>query len=326
MTRYAAIAIVLWLSAAPGYAQGTTFTITTTTASVHTGPSVGTPVVATLTKGKTLEVTGELGSWVRIPWPAVPGGSGYLHVAWGTLTHRNPAAEAGPAPVTAPPPVPTVAAAGTRAGAESTSPRLDSAGAASIVATQVDLRAEQAASRTQPQTISRPQPRSQPQPALATVAIPSHIVGIGGRIATPAFGLALSGRVWANDALGIQLELGRSTVTSAQTFGPRVRTITFGSSAVYSAPPLIAGAVMWRPYGGGGMNVYRATLGLPGGFTSATDSGIGYQAFGGAEVTWASVPNLAVSAELRRDWAPAPFPGFDTAGFGVGLSAHWYVR
>ena len=111
MTRYAAVAIVLGLSAAPVYAQGTTFTVTTTAASVHTGPSVGTPVVATLAKGTTLEVTRELGSWVRIPWPAAPGGSGYLHVAWGTLTQRNPAAEAGPAPVTDPTPVPTAAAA-----------------------------------------------------------------------------------------------------------------------------------------------------------------------------------------------------------------------
>jgi hypothetical protein len=60
--------------------------------------------------------------------------------------------------------------------------------------------------------------------------------------------------------------------------------------------------------------------------SNAVDKGLGYQAFGGAEFTFANLPQLALSADLRHEWAPSPFAGFETGGLGLALSAHWYVK
>ena len=158
------------------------------------------------------------------------------------------------------------------------------------------------------------------------MAIPSHVVGIGGRMGSNAIGFAASGRLWARDLLGIQLELGRSTQNSAVAFAAPLRAMTIGSSVVYSLPDLLSDAVWVRPYLGAGASYYRYTLNLTPGASAAVDTGFGYQALGGAEFTWAGVPQLSISADLRHEWAPRAFTGFETGGTGVALSAHWYVK
>ena len=92
--HFAAIALVLCVTQVPLYAQAQDahFTVTNTTANVHKSPSTGAPVIGKATSGEVFTVTRELGSWVKISWPAAEDGVGYLHVSWGRLSH-------GPLPV-----------------------------------------------------------------------------------------------------------------------------------------------------------------------------------------------------------------------------------
>ncbi len=313
MIRYlAAASMILMLGASPLHAQSVTvFTVTAAKANVHADPSTGSRVVGTTEKGTTFEVTRELGSWVRVNWPAMPGGGGYIHTSWGTLAHGTVAS-----PAAAKPAEPTTANTSTRLSASSVSPSLLPAREPVALSTSAPI--DLTSSRVPVTPASR-------RPSSASIAIPTHIVGIGGRMAATENAFAASGRLWAASALGLQLELGRS-MTGAATFGGRVRTTTVGSSAVFSTPDLVNDAMWVRPYVGAGASLYRGTLSLTPGVATAADRGFGYQLFGGGELTWAGIPHLAVSAEMRREWAPTLFPGFETGGLGLGLSAHWYVK
>ena len=81
-----------------------------------------------------------------------------------------------------------------------------------------------------------------------------------------------------------------------------------------------------RPYVGGGMSIFRSSLVSTSGASMVDDTTRGYQAFGGAEFTFATLPQVAVSADLRQTWADTPFSGFDSGGLGLALAAHWYVK
>lgn len=304
MNRQAAVAAVaLVLGASPLYAQTVTvFTVTAAKANVHADPSTGSRVVGTTERGTTFEVTRELGSWVRVNWPAMPGGGGYLHVTWGTLAHGTVAAHAQP-PATEPP----------RLAASPAAPApLPAAQEPVVPATSMSA---QLAPQISPAI---------PPPTPLAVTLPTHALGIGGRMAATTASFLASGRFWPGEALGVQLELGRAT-SGAAAFGGTLRTTTIGSSLVYSTPDVIGDAVWVRPYVGAGASLYRATFSQAS-LVAGTDRGVGYQLFGGGEFTWAGLPHLAVSAEIRRDWAPSLFPGSDGDGLDVGLSAHWYVK
>jgi hypothetical protein len=56
------------------------------------------------------------------------------------------------------------------------------------------------------------------------------------------------------------------------------------------------------------------------------DHGLGFQAFGGAETTFAGAPQFAVSIDIGYRWLPAPFTGFDRSGVRVDVSGHWYLK
>jgi hypothetical protein len=132
------------------------------------------------------------------------------------------------------------------------------------------------------------------------------------------------GRVWFAGPLGAQLELGRATHTSAALL--RMHVTDVGVNAITSLSDVATRTVWMRPYVGGGVSVFRSTVRSADGVSLATDSSRGYQAFGGAEFTWANVPQLAVSADVRHVWAETAFSGFETGGLGLALAAHWYVK
>jgi opacity protein-like surface antigen len=274
--RLAAVAFGLVLSTSPLYAQETRFTVTVSFANIHAEASTASPIIAAAPRGRSFEVTRELGSWVAIAWPAARDGVGYLHSSWGAFSRRDVA----DAPLKA----------------------------AQPVAVQID-----------------PQPGPlTPQP-VSRVLLPSHIVGVGGRIGTQALsGFAAMGRLWFARHVGAQLELGRATHTNAAML--RMNVTDIGVNAITSLPDLVTNAVWMRPYVGGGMSIFRSSLRSTSGVSIATDTSRGFQAFGGAEFTWANVPQLAVSADLRHTWAAAPYGGFDTGGLGLALAAHWYMR
>jgi hypothetical protein len=170
-----------------------------------------------------------------------------------------------------------------------------------------------------------PEPGELARQPGSRVHLPSHVVGVGGRMGIQALsGFAVMGRLWFAGPVGAQLELGRATHTSAGL--PRMSVMDVGVSAITSFPDLANNALWIRPYVGGGISVFRASLRSTSGTAVATDTSPGYQAFGGAEFTSANLPQLAVSAEVRHIWATTPFGGFENGGLGLGLGAHWYVK
>ena len=109
MIRLAA-AVVLALTLHPTLllAQDTVLTVNVPSADVHKGPSTVNPVIGHVSRGTVLPVTRNLGSWVKVVWPAAPDGVGYVHVTMGTVGPANdaprpnasPQASSEPAPVT----------------------------------------------------------------------------------------------------------------------------------------------------------------------------------------------------------------------------------
>jgi DedD protein len=86
MSRLAAVAVGLVLSASPLYAQETLFTVTVTFGNIHAGPSTDSWIIAPARPGTTFAVTREVGKWVAVPWPAARDGVGYLHTSWGKFS------------------------------------------------------------------------------------------------------------------------------------------------------------------------------------------------------------------------------------------------
>src|SRR2546425_7974192 len=86
MIRHAAaIAVVLFLSPLQLGAQSTVFTVNTASAPVYKSPSTGSPVIGKAPRGAVLEVTRELGSWVKVVWRDAQDGAGYVHVTMGSI-------------------------------------------------------------------------------------------------------------------------------------------------------------------------------------------------------------------------------------------------
>ena len=68
--RAAAVAVVALLSPSWLLAQSAVLIVNTTSANVYKSPSTGSLVIGHATRGAVLEVTRELGSWVKVSWPA----------------------------------------------------------------------------------------------------------------------------------------------------------------------------------------------------------------------------------------------------------------
>ena len=94
MTRHAAaVAFAVLLNPAWVHAQDAQFTVTASSATVHNSPSTGSAVVGNAPRGRVLDVTRDLGSWVKIAWPDTESGVAYVHVSKGTLSKRAPRAD-----------------------------------------------------------------------------------------------------------------------------------------------------------------------------------------------------------------------------------------
>ena len=90
MIRHAvAVAVALCVSPAWLYAQGAQLIVNTPSATVYKGPSLGSPVIGQAPRGAVLEVTRELGDWVKVAWPSVPDATGYVRLTAGTLSRGS---------------------------------------------------------------------------------------------------------------------------------------------------------------------------------------------------------------------------------------------
>ena len=284
-----AAALVVCLSPAAAFAQDATITVTATSADVYKSPSTGSPVVGHAARGTQLPVSRELGSWVRVNWPSAPEGVGFVHVSMGRIANARPPEEVRAAAGDAVKAIPEKTAALAPANA----------------------------------TVASRQPLSRPR---AATPVP-HLLGIGGgMMAASPVGFGVTARAWRWNRLGLRMDLSRQS--EGITTGTRGSSLQFEPSALVLLNDFVTNYVWFRPYAGGGVGVrhHTFTTGLTGATTSTSDNSMGYQLFGGTEVTVANAPQLAISADLIYRSHGSTFDAFDAGGVGLGLSAHWYFR
>jgi hypothetical protein len=306
LRRTAAVIAILVVTQSPLFAQtqGAEFTVGVEAAAVRTSPSVGSPIIGHAARGAVLEVTRDIGAWVKIAWPDAADGVGYIHQSMGKVS-RSATMEQRLTP--APPAAPAPAAADTSAPAGP-------------------------ASTAMAQNAPAPVPLS---PRTVYVAPPSHFIGLGGRLGTSmatndspnAGGFGVTSRIWSRGRLGVQIDATRSTMKN-EAAAARVTAVQFTPSVIYSLRDRLSDYVWLRPYFGGGGAFTRSTLKgtTPGDLTSVSDNSLGARAFGGAEFTFSAVPRFAVSADLGYLWSQQSFEGYSLDGLGFSLSAHWYVK
>jgi hypothetical protein len=258
-------------------------------ADVHKGPSTVTPVIGQVSRGTALTVSQNLGSWVKVPWPAAPDGVGYVHVTMGQFVSASGQPAAGMAPSSS------------------------TAGAAGPAFPQMPPRG----------------PAAPPMAPNNTGSVHrvSHVVGLGGLVASPR-GFGLTGRVWGNRRIAIPIALTRDTLTS-DVVTDRVTSTRVEWGLIYSPVDHLSDYVWLRPYAGTVASYGHQTLRVGGtatGLEVASDNGVGYRFFGGSELSFASVPQIGVSLEVGYRKYPTPFVGFETRPLSVSLAGHWYVK
>jgi hypothetical protein len=292
MIRHAAAVIVaLCLSSSWAAAQGTALTINTASASVHKSPSTASPVIGRAARGATLEVTREVGDWVKVAWPSAPDGVGYVRTNMGSLANATvPASRTAattPAPRTAiePSPRPTTAA-------------------------RTDVT----------QTVGRPPARTP-----GGYAAPSHVFGIGALIGGQSLGVGASARAWSRGPLGVQFEVSHYSMSNPIDLGEMTST-QFGPSALFSFRDHVSDYTWLRPYVGAGITFTRSSFTSPAVGLAMSDSTTGFQTFGGGELSFSSLPQFSVSAQLGYHWVETPFAGYELNGLGLSVAGHWYVK
>ena len=292
MIRHAAaVVVVLLLSPSWVTAQGTELTVNVASASVHKSPSTASPVIGQAARGARLHVTREVGDWVKVSWPAAADGIGYVRVSVGTMAQATGSKT----------PIQNTATA-SRTTVQPT-PR---------VATSTTVDASQTGNRL-------------PVRSAAPTTGASHVLGLGARLGGPSFGVGVSGRAWALGRLGVQFDLARYNITNPINLGTMSST-EFGPSLLYAFNDRVADYTWLRPYVGAGLNFYRSSITSPGLGVDVSDSRYGSQLFGGGELSFASVPQFAISTELSYRWFNAPAEGLDLGGIGLGVAGHWYIK
>jgi uncharacterized protein YraI len=283
--RIAAVALALILNPAFLHAQETVFTVTVPTASVYKGPSNVTPVIGRVTSGTELNVSRNLGGWVKVAWPGGEDGIGYVRASMGRL-----------------------------GGAEE-----------SASATNVSPRPSPAATTSAPaaRTSAGQQIPSRGQPRVREI---SHIFGIGAVLA-PMNGIGATARAWHKNHLAMQVGFVRDAVTSDIADG-RVTTIGFEPAVSYAPFDRVGDYVWIRPYVGSGVSFVRQSFSLssPLAAPPISESGVGFRAFGGGELTFAGMPQFGLSADVGYRHLPAPFAGFKADPLTLSLAGHWYIK
>lgn len=310
MIRRAAVLVVaLTLHSAPVRAQDVVFTVTADTADLYKGPTTVTPVIGHVKRGAVLPVTRNLGSWVRIPWPAAEDGVAYVHVTTGRIGPRKPEAAtsqrssrtttvASPAASSAAPVSPTVTAP----------PAAPAPPAATNVAQPTDT-------TTRERVVLRGDQGVQPI---------GHQFGIGGFVGSMST-VGASARTWPTRHLGIQLDFSRDVMTSDVAAG-RVTAIQFEPGVVFAFRDHVSDYVWIRPYAGSAVSFRHQTLTVSPDLPGVTDGGTGFRVFGGTELTFAAAPQLGLSIDLGYRRVPTTTPAFDDNRLTMAVAARWYVR
>ena len=313
--RAVAIAVALALSQVVLQGQDVAFTISVPSADVYKGPSTVTPVIGHVPRGATLSVLRNLGSWVKVPWPDAQDGVAYVHVTMGNLA---PANTNGVTPNK--PPRGSSASLSGSASTQTSTPAI--AGGGPAPSTLAGLTAPQ------PTPGSRPHrgPRERVVVRSQGGAAISHIFGAGAVFgSTDTFGA--TARAWRDNRLGVQIGFTRDAMTSDVAPG-RVTAWQFEPAVVYGLYDFVSDYFWIRPYVGSGVSIRHQTLNpsTQGAAAVASDTGAGFRAFGGGEVTFAGAPRFALSVEAGYRAVPTPFPGFAPDHVGLSISGHWYFK
>ncbi len=176
-----------------------------------------------------------------------------------------------------------------------------------------------------------------PQPSPTAATWQPQTVGLGGRMGGLAFGVGGSVRYWSQSRLGLQLDVSHFGA-GASGYGVDVgySTLQLAPAVLYrfGAEPDTDDSVSYRPYAGGGVSITRSSLGSSvSGYgagvdfsesTSGTD--IGFQGFGGVQITFKRLPKLAFSGDFGYYSSAEPFLGVKFGGFGVTMAAHYFVK
>ena len=287
LRRTTAVVFMLLLTPALLHAQEAVFRVSVPSADVHKGPSVVTPVVGQAAQGTALTVSQNLGSWVKVPWPASPDGVGYVHVSMGQFVSATGQSVASPSSYSSTP-------------TASRFPQMPPRGPAG--------------------------PPMAPNNQGSVQRI-SHVVGLGGLVASPrGFGLTgrVWGNrriaipiALTRDTLTSDVVTDRVTSTRVE-WGLIYSPVDHLSDYVWLRP--YAGTV--ASYGHQTLRVGGTATGLD----VASDNGVGYRFFGGSELTFASVPQVGVSVEVGYRKFPTPFAEFETKPLSLSLAGHWYVK
>lgn len=302
--KAAAVVVVLCLSSASLHAQSTKLMVSAASAPVYKSPSVGSPMIGKAQRGAALDVTREVGDWVKVTWPSAPDGVGYVRANTGSISRGAAVASA------------RSALAGTAAPAAA--PRTAAAPAAPrAAATTTPV----PSARVDQQPLTRV---SAPSPAKV-ITPPTHTLGFGARMGGSTFGLGASLRGWSRGHLGMQLDVSHYSMTSPIEIGTMSAT-QFGPSVLYSMHDRITDHLWMRPYLGAGADWAHATLsGVTPGFSTSANT-LGGKVFVGSEFMFANVPQFGLSLDAGYYHMPAPFVGFEPKGLGAAVAAHWYIR
>jgi hypothetical protein len=356
----AAFAVALCLSPSWVSAQTMAIKVSVASANVHKFPSVGSPVIGTAERGAILDVTRELGDWVRVSWPDGEDGVGYIHISAGTMTSSAYIREsvgkvarsstkpeaAAPAPPDATTPQPAASPQPAVNPQPAAKPQ-PAAAKPQPAAAKPQTAAAKAKEARRTAALSAPRPASTPATTASSngeqataplneqvtpmptqyVQPPSHFIGLGGNMmaASPVgFGAAM--RTWSRGQPSFQMTVSHSTQTSLTAPG-EVASLQIAPSLLYSLRDRLTDYLWVRPYFGGGVTFVRDSLrDITPGVTDATKNGFGWQGFGGAEFTFPSVPKFTLSADVGYYWRPDSFTGFESDRIGFSVSGHWYVK
>src|SRR5262245_15993680 len=170
-----AFAIAVCVGASAAAQQSTVLTVTAARADVRMSPTIVSPVVGQAPQGMVLDVTREVGDWVKVSWPEGPGGIGYVRLTGGTLSKAAaPAAKRAVEPSTP---------------AESATP--------DVTAVRADIEAVERRALARSQASEYVLPRT-------------HTMGFGALVSgstSSTLGFGASGRFWSRGGFGAQVAM-----------------------------------------------------------------------------------------------------------------------
>jgi outer membrane protein W len=149
---------------------------------------------------------------------------------------------------------------------------------------------------------------------------------VGGAVGSTG-GFAATARAWRKNRFGVQVSLGRDTMTSDAAAG-RVTAVQVEPAFLFALFDHVSDYVWFRPYVGTGLSFHHQTLKVSSAdvASQASDNGVGYRLFAGSELTFASMQRFGLSVEFGYRDVPAPFEGFEPGKVSGALVGHWYVK